>query len=45
VKPRKQSTSRTLKMLVVVGTVVAAETVTLRDIRLTEFDKSSRIEE
>jgi len=43
VKPRKLSTSKVMKILA--GTLAATDTVTLRDIRLPEFDKNRRIEE
>ena len=42
-KPKKLSTTKTLTTLA--GNVAAAEIVTLRDIRLPEFDKNRRIEE
>jgi len=37
-KPRKLSTSKTLKTFT--GNITAAEEVTIRDIRLPEFDKA-----
>jgi len=40
VKPRKLSTPRTMKTLA--GTFAVADTVTLRDVRLPEFDKNRR---
>ena len=43
VKPRKLIASKVMKTLA--GTLAATETVTLRDIRLPEFDKNRRIEE
>ena len=42
-KPKKLSKTKTLTTLA--GNVAAAEVITLRDIRLPEFDKNRRIEE